>query len=203
MIEAVAQAAGRPVSRETFDKLREFTRLLEDESARQNLISVATLGALWERHIIDSAQLVRFEPQRGSTWIDIGSGAGLPGVVIACLVEGPVTLAEPRSLRARFLEQTVKTLGLRATIIQSKAERINGSYEVITGRAVASMTRFLTMCDHLSTGKTCWVLPKGRSAQSELEEARRSWQGVFHVEQSVTDPDAKIVVGTGVRALKR
>ena len=203
MIEAVAQAAGRPVSRETFDKLREFTRLLEDESARQNLISVATLGALWERHIIDSAQLVRFEPQRGSTWIDIGSGAGLPGVVIACLVEGPVTLAEPRSLRARFLEQTVKTLGLRATIIQSKAERINGSYEVITGRAVASMTRFLTMCDHLSTGKTCWVLPKGRSAQSELEEARCSWQGVFHVEQSVTDPDAKIVVGTGVRALKR
>jgi 16S rRNA (guanine527-N7)-methyltransferase len=203
VIEAVAQAAGRPVSRETFDKLREFTRLLEDESARQNLISVATLGALWERHIIDSAQLVRFEPQRGSTWIDIGSGAGLPGVVIACLVEGPVTLAEPRSLRARFLEQTVKTLGLRATIIQSKAERINGSYEVITGRAVASMTRFLTMCDHLSTGKTCWVLPKGRSAQSELEEARRSWQGVFHVEQSVTDPDAKIVVGTGVRALKR
>ena len=203
MIEAVAQAAGRPVSRETFDKLREFTRLLEDESARQNLISVATLGAVWERHIIDSAQLVRFEPQRGSTWIDIGSGAGLPGVVIACLVEGPVTLAEPRSLRARFLEQTVKTLGLRATIIQSKAERINGSYEVITGRAVASMTRFLTMCDHLSTGKTCWVLPKGRSAQSELEEARRSWQGVFHVEQSVTDPDAKIVVGTGVRALKR
>jgi len=203
VIEAVAQAAGRPVSRETFDKLREFTRLLEDESARQNLISVATFGALWERHIIDSAQLVRFEPQRGSTWIDIGSGAGLPGVVIACLVEGPVTLAEPRSLRARFLEQTVKTLGLRATIIQSKAERINGSYEVITGRAVASMTRFLTMCDHLSTGKTCWVLPKGRSAQSELEEARRSWQGVFHVEQSVTDPDAKIVVGTGVRALKR
>ena len=203
MIEAVAQAAGRPVSRETFDKLREFTRLLEDESARQNLISVATLAALWKRHIIDSAQLVRFEPQRGSTWIDIGSGAGLPGVVIACLVEGPVTLAEPRSLRARFLEQTVKTLGLRATIIQSKAERINGSYEVITGRAVASMTRFLTMCDHLSTGKTCWVLPKGRSAQSELEEARRSWQGVFHVEQSVTDPDAKIVVGTGVRALKR
>jgi len=203
VIEAVAQAAGRPVSRETFDKLREFTRLLEDESARQNLISVATLGALWERHIIDSAQLVRFEPQRGSTWIDIGSGAGLPGVVIACLVEGPVTLAEPRSLRARFLEQTVKTLGLRATIIQYKAERINGSYEVITGRAVASMTRFLTMCDHLSTGKTCWVLPKGRSAQSELEEARRSWQGVFHVEQSVTDPDAKIVVGTGVRALKR
>ncbi len=203
MIEALAQAAGRPVSRETFAKLKKFTELLKAENERQNLISAATLNALWERHIINSAQLARFEPQAGSTWVDIGSGAGLPGIVIACLVDGPVTLVEPRALRARFLEQAVKNLGLRATVIQVKAERIEGSYEVITGRAVASMSRFLTMCDHLSTGKTCWVLPKGRSAQSELEEAQRSWQGVFHVEQSVTDPDAKIVVGTGVRALKR
>ena len=203
MIEAIVEAARRPVSRETFDKLTEYARLLKVESARQNLVSATTLAALWDRHIIDSAQLARFEPKLGSTWIDIGSGAGLPGIVLACLVDGPLTLVEPRALRARFLEDTVKTLGLRVTVIQSKAERITGTYDVITGRAVASMSRFLGMCDHLSTGKTCWVLPKGRSAQSELEEAQRSWQGVFHVEQSVTDPDAKIVIGTGVRALKR
>ena len=203
MIEAIVEAAGRPVSRETFDKLTEYAQLVKVESARQNLVSATTLAALWDRHIIDSAQLARFEPKLGSTWIDIGSGAGLPGIVLACLVDGPLTLVEPRALRARFLEDTVKTLGLRVTVIQSKAERITGTYDVITGRAVASMSRFLGMCDHLSTGKTCWVLPKGRSAQSELEEAQRSWQGVFHVEQSVTDPDAKIVIGTGVRALKR
>ena len=203
MIQAIAQAAQRPVSRETFAKLAEFAELLKDESARQNLVSSATLVTLWDRHIIDSAQLVRFEPHAGSTWIDIGSGAGLPGIVVACLVDGPVTLVEPRALRARFLADAVDKLGLRATVAHSKAERVAGTYDVITGRAVASMSRFLSMCDHLSTRKTCWVLPKGRSAQSELEEARRSWQGVFHVEQSVTDPDAKIVIGTGVRALKR
>jgi 16S rRNA (guanine527-N7)-methyltransferase len=71
---------------------------------------------------------------------------------------------------------------------------------VITGRAVASLSHFLEMCDHLSTRKSVWVLPKGRSAQSELEAARRAWQGVFHVEQSATDPDARIVIATGVRA---
>jgi 16S rRNA (guanine527-N7)-methyltransferase len=74
---------------------------------------------------------------------------------------------------------------------------------VITARAVASLPRFLSICEHLSTRKTVWVLPKGRSAQSELEEAQRSWQGMFHVEQSVTDSEAKIVIGTGVRARSR
>ena len=63
------------------------------------------MDALWERHVLDSAQLVRFEPEPGASWIDIGSGAGLPGIVIACLVDGPVTLVEPRRLRANFLEQ--------------------------------------------------------------------------------------------------
>jgi 16S rRNA (guanine527-N7)-methyltransferase len=88
-------------------------------------------------------------------------------------------------------------------VVQAKAARVAGSFDVITGRAVASLSKFLSMCEHLSTRKTQWVLPKGRSAQSELEEARRSWQGMFHVEQSITDPNAKIVVGTGVRAVKR
>ena len=94
----------------------------------------------------------------------------------------------------------VDRLSLNITVEPVKAERVSGQFGVITGRAVASLSQFLKMCDHLSTRKTVWVLPKGRSAQSELEETRRSWQGVFHVEQSITDPDAKIVIGTGVRA---
>jgi 16S rRNA (guanine527-N7)-methyltransferase len=78
MIERLEQAAGRPVSRETFGKLEAFAALLREESVRQNLISAATLDGLWERHILDSAQLVRFEPQAGVSWVDLGSGAGLP-----------------------------------------------------------------------------------------------------------------------------
>ena len=190
MIEALERAAGRPVSRETMDRISAYVDLLRAESGRQNLVSASTLEQVWERHILDSAQLVRFEPRPDSAWVDIGSGAGLPGIVIACLVKGPVTLVEPRALRAGFLTQIVRELHLNCTVVQSKAERVSGKFGVITGRAVAALPRFLSMCEHLSTRKTQWVLPKGRSAQSELEHARCSWQGVFHVEQSISDPDA-------------
>jgi len=200
VIETLAAAAGRPVSRETYERLELYAARLRTESARQNLVSAASLHQLWNRHIVDSAQLVRFEPHTGASWVDIGSGAGLPGVVLACLVDGPLTLVEPRRLRAEFLRSVVEELGLDATVESGKVERVTGRFDVITGRAVASLSRFLHLCDHLSTGNTVWVLPKGRGAQSELEEARRSWQGVFHVEQSITEADAKIVVATRVRA---
>jgi len=200
MIERLEQVARRPVSRETFERLEAYAAMLREESGRQNLVSASTLDQLWDRHILDSAQLVRFEPHRGASWADIGSGAGLPGIVIACLVEGPVTLIEPRRLRAEFLHKVAESLTLDAWIVSSKAERVEGAYDVITARAVASLGALLRISQHLSTGKTVWALPKGRSAQSELVEAQRAWQGAFHVEQSVTDPESSIVVATGVRA---
>jgi len=200
MIERIAAAARRPVSRETFEKLEAFVALLKAENAHQNLVSAGTLDQVWERHIVDSAQLVGFEPTPLASWIDIGSGAGFPGLVIACLAEGPVTLVEPRRLRAEFLHKAAESLRLQATVLCAKAERVGGSYDVITARAVASLSHLLEISHHLSTGKTVWALPKGRSAQSELAEARRAWQGRFHVERSVTDADSYIVVATGVRA---
>ena len=200
MRDALERAAGRPVSRETFDRIAAYAERLRTENARQNLVSKASLGALWERHILDSAQLARFEPVAGASWVDIGAGAGLPGIVIACIVDGPVTLVEPRRLRADFLSDLVRDLGLSATVKQAKAERINGRFDVITGRAVAALPNFLSMCDHLSTRKTIWALPKGRTAESELAEAKRTWQGDFRVEPSVTDADSRIIVGTQVRA---
>jgi len=203
VIEQLEQAAGRPVSRETLDRLEAYVALLQDENQRQNLISRAAAGDVWTRHILDSAQLVRFEPRAGASWADIGSGAGLPGVVVACLVDGPVTLIEPRRLRAEFLRTVAEQLALNVTIAAMKVERLEGQFEVITGRAVASLDRFLAISHHLSTRKTVWALPKGRSAHSELVEAQRAWQGVFHVEQSVTDADSYIIVGTGVEARAR
>jgi 16S rRNA (guanine527-N7)-methyltransferase len=199
VIDALAEAAGRPVSRETFEKLERYVALLKEESARQNLVSAATLDDIWRRHILDSAQLVRFEPHAGASWVDIGSGAGLPGIVIACLVEGLVTLVEPRRLRADFLHKAAESLRIDANVVCAKVERIEGTYDVITARAVAALDRLLKISLHLSTRNTVWALPKGRSAQRELADARRAWQGAFHVERSVTDSDSYIVVGTGVR----
>jgi 16S rRNA (guanine527-N7)-methyltransferase len=203
MIAELERASGRPVSRETFQRLETFAHRLRAENQRQNLVARSTLDQLWDRHILDSAQLVRFEPQPGASWADIGSGAGLPGIVVACLVEGPVALVEPRRLRAEFLRETVEALGLNATVECAKAERINGRFDVITARAVASLSKFLGITYHLSHRGTVWALPKGKNAQSELAEAQRAWQGAFHVEQSVTDAGSFIVVGVGVRAKAR
>jgi 16S rRNA (guanine527-N7)-methyltransferase len=200
VIDRLEQAVGRTVSRETFEKLTAYAALLKEENKRQNLVSSLTLDSLWDRHILDSAQLVRFEPHAGASWVDVGSGAGLPGIVVAALIGGSITLIEPRRLRAEFLHKLCESLSLRASVFAGKAERAEGKFDVITARAVAKLTQLLKISAHLSTRKTVWALPKGRSAQAELAEAQQSWQGVFHVKQSVTDDESRIIVGTGVRA---
>jgi 16S rRNA (guanine527-N7)-methyltransferase len=200
MIERLGEVAGRDVSRETFEKVQAYAVMVREENQRQNLVSASTLDQLWERHILDSAQLVRFEPAYGASWADIGSGAGLPGIVIACLVEGPVKLIESRRLRAEFLHKVCESLDLNASVFLGKVEHAEGTYDVITARAVANLSKLLKISAHLSTRKSLWVLPKGQSAEQELAETRQAWQGAFHVERSATDPESWIVVGTGVRA---
>ena len=202
MIEALERAAGRPVSRETFALLETYVERLKTANNSQNLVSASTLDDIWQRHILDSAQLVRFEPRPGASWVDIGSGAGLPGIVIAALVTGPVTLVEPRRLRATFLEETVAASGLsdRVTTHPSKIENVRGRFDVITARAVAPLARLLGMGLHLAHSETIWALPKGKSAKSELAEAQRSWQCEARSEISCTDPHAAILVLSKVKA---
>lgn len=190
------------VSRETIAKLEHYQQLLIDENTRQNLVSAASLQTVWERHILDSAQLAGLG-QDGS-WADIGSGAGLPGIVIACLLGGPMSLIEPRRLRADFLRHAVSELGLKNIGIHcAKVERVTGVYDVITARAVAPLGRLLAMAAHLSHRGTRWVLPKGKSAKSELAEARLSWHCEALEVPSLTDPDATILILTNVEAKRR
>ena len=198
----LSAAAGRDVPRETIDRLERYAALIREENERQNLVSRSTLESVWDRHIIDSAQLVRFELRVGGSWLDIGSGAGLPGIVIACLVEGPVTLVEPRRLRAEFLERCVDSLrlGPRVSVQPAKVERVAGRFDSITARAVASTDRILSLSAHLAHEGTLWVLPKGKSAQSELAEARRNWHCTARVEPSITDPESAILILGKVKA---
>ena len=197
----LAEVSGRPVSRETLEVLERFAALIRSESQRQNLVSASTLAHIWDRHILDSAQLVRFEPVEGSSWLDIGSGAGFPGLVIAALVSGPVVLVEPRRLRAEFLERAIAELGLgsRVSVVAAKAEKVEGRFAAITARAVAPLDRLLAISTHLSTRKSVWVLPKGQSAQSELVEAKRSWQCDATTVPSLTDPASRILLLRNVR----
>ena len=156
------------------------------------------MDEFWSRHVLDSAQLMRFAPP-ASNWADIGSGAGLPGIVIACFAEGRVMLIEPRRLRAEFLQRVVSTLRLGATVHHGKAASALGAFDVITARAVATLPKLLDISHHLSTGKTLYLFPKGKSAESELAEARRTWHGEFHVERSAVDADSLIVLARDVR----
>ena len=202
MIDELAALTGRGVSRETVEKLEAYQRLVKAEASRQNLVSKSTLADFWSRHVLDSAQLLRLAPAR-TRWADVGSGAGLPGIVIACLGAGPVTLIEPRRLRAEFLERVVGTLDLSATVHHGKAESTTGSFDVVTARAVGSLTKLLDISHHLSTGKTLFLFPKGKSAQSELAEAKRTWQAAFHVERSAVDADSLIILAREVRRRSR
>jgi 16S rRNA (guanine527-N7)-methyltransferase len=206
-LQARAWVAGQfNVPRETMERLDAFAAMLREESAHQNLVSKASLDHLWLRHFADSAQLLAFAPSADASWVDLGAGAGFPGLVVALLHEGPVTLVEERRLRAGFLRRAAETLDVRVEIIASKAERIaHRSFDVISARALAPLPRLLDLGTGLSTTKTIWVLPKGRNAETELAALDASWQGAFRIEASVTDPGAGIIVAQGVqrRAAKR
>ncbi len=143
---------------------------------------------------------MRFEPHAGSSWVDVGSGAGLPGIVIAILAKGPVVLIEPRRLRAEFLHKLCESLDLNASVYAGRAERAEGKFDVITARAVASLMQLLKISAHLSTRKTVWALPKGRGA--ERNWPKRSSRGKVCSTWNGASPTRShnLVVGTGVRA---
>lgn len=187
------------VPRETSERLEQFVALVVAENERQNLVAPASICDIWARHVEDSAQLFRFRSKPGR-WLDIGSGAGFPGIVLALLSDDPITLAEPRRLRADFLETIKQALGLgHVTIARSKASALTGRFDYVTARAVASASQLFAMTAHLVHGGTLFILPKGRSAQSELAAAQAAWQGVFRLEQSLTSDEAAIIVAQHVR----
>ncbi|MGQ0590307.1 MAG: 16S rRNA (guanine(527)-N(7))-methyltransferase RsmG [Sphingosinicella sp.] len=187
------------VPRETMDRLEAFAALLRHENARQNLVSRASLDSLWSRHIADSAQLLRFVPSVQASWLDLGSGAGFPGLIVAALRSGPVTLVEERRLRVDFLHRAAGVLGVAVEIVGARIERLApGPFDVISARAFAPLGRLLALATGFSTRKTIWLLPKGRNAESELEALDPSWQGDFRLEPSLTDPDARIIVASQV-----
>lgn len=183
------------------DRLARYVDALLAANAEQNLISRASEPVVWTRHILDSAQLARFAPD-AANWLDIGSGPGLPGLILAILSNGPITLVEPRRKRVDFMRSVADDLGLsHATIVQAEVERLPpATYPAVTARAFTALPQIFASTIRLTDSSTIWVLPKGRSAEHELAEARGSWHGVFHVEQSLTDEDARIIVATDVRA---
>lgn len=211
MTETEAQAwlaAHFDVSRETHERLEAFAAFLVREARSQNLISASTLDHVWSRHIVDSAQLLTLLPEStsgGGDWLDLGSGAGFPGIIVAVLSGFDVTLVESRSRRIEYLQRAVALLDLedRVEVAGMTVERLETApYSVISARAFAPLSRLFDLSARFSTDKTVWLLPKGRNAAREWQEVQPSWNGDFRVMDSVTDSEAGILVGrlTGKRS---
>ncbi|PKB14021.1 16S rRNA m(7)G-527 methyltransferase [Novosphingobium kunmingense] len=180
-------------------RLQTLVDLLAGENTRQNLVSTASLASVWLRHIVDSAQLLTHVPRETSgPWLDLGTGAGFPGLVIAALSpERPVHLVESRARRIEWLRRAADAIGLHnVTVHGARLEAVESfPAAIISARAFAPLDKLLTLSARFSTADTVWLLPKGRSAAQELQELG-GWDHMFHVEQSLTDAEAGVIVGT-------
>ena len=188
-------------------RLDRLAAMVVAENSRQNLMSKASEAAIWLRHFADSAQLLAFVP-RGSEalpaetgpWLDLGTGAGFPGLVVAALrPDTEVVLVESRKKRVDWLIRAATELGLEHCRVEGRRlEHVETfSAGVISTRAFAPLGKLLALSARFSTQDTCWLLPKGRSAVQELSCLPEPVRQLFHVEQSVTDGEAGIVIGTG------
>jgi 16S rRNA (guanine527-N7)-methyltransferase len=180
------------------ERLECLVGMLREENARQNLVSRSSLEEVWRRHIADSAQLLLHVPRETiAPWLDLGTGAGFPGLVIAALLpDRPVWMVESRARRIDWLGRASEAMGLaHAEVIGQRLETIGDRRAaVISARAFAPLDKLLDLSARFSTTDTIWLLPKGASAQHELDELR-GWRHRFHVEPSLTDPSAGIIVG--------
>jgi 16S rRNA (guanine527-N7)-methyltransferase len=184
---------------EALGRLELLVEMLREENSKQNLVSAASLTQVWQRHIVDSAQLLKHVP-RGTAqrWLDLGTGAGFPGLVIAALrPELAVTMVESRAKRIDWLTRALVAMGLpRASVAGMRLEHHQGvPVDVISARAFAPLPELVGLASRFSTTTTMWLLPKGRSAAQEVA-GLSGWQHTFHVEPSLTDAEAGIVIGT-------
>jgi 16S rRNA (guanine527-N7)-methyltransferase len=196
------------ISRETRDRLRTYAQLLGRWQKTINLIAPSTLGEIWHRHFADSAQLWQFRPDNARTWLDIGSGAGFPGLVLAILgAETGAThhiLVESDARKAAFLREVARATGITVDILCMRIENAETRANVkavdcLTARALAPLPRLLEMAAPYFTSSTLGLFLKGKEAAAEVEQAARSWQFDCELKPSMTDEEARVVL---LKALK-
>jgi 16S rRNA (guanine527-N7)-methyltransferase len=193
------------VSRETEAKLRLYLDMLRDWQTRMNLVAPSTLDNAWERHIEDSLQLLdHLGDLSPKTWVDLGSGAGFPGIVVSTLrSDVSLHLIESRRKKCRFLEAVAEALDIsdRVTVHPARIESLSGpKADVISARACASLSQLFDWGLRFQKPKTLWLLHKGRTAADEIAEARKHFTFDCEQKPSQTDSQASILL---IRSVKR
>jgi 16S rRNA (guanine527-N7)-methyltransferase len=189
-----------PVSRETYAHLALLVVELRRWQTIKNLVGPGTLDEVWTRHVVDSLQLLALEPKR-KAWLDLGSGAGFPGLVIGIAGRSSpgvhVDLVESNGRKCSFLRHAARLTGASVTIHEARLEAsvpaFVGKVDVVTARALANLCQLVAWTAPLLKSGTVGLFPKGRDAEAELTEARESWRFDADVIPSRTDPDARII----------
>ena len=195
-----------PVSRETTARLDRFVAALLAAQQRVNLIAASTVPTIWTRHVADSLQLLPLAPD-ARIWVDLGSGGGFPGMVIACAVAetagAQVHLVESIGKKAAFLREAAHATGAPATVhavrIEEFVKNAPAKIDVVTARALAPLSKLLALAYPLLKRGALGLFPKGQDVAAELTEAAKCWTIEADLVPSRTDPKAQIVV---VRALE-
>ncbi|MEZ5910174.1 MAG: 16S rRNA (guanine(527)-N(7))-methyltransferase RsmG [Hyphomicrobiaceae bacterium] len=204
--EAFAEAFS--VSRETTERLAVYASVLVHWQKSTNLVAPSTIGEVWHRHFADSAQLVALAPEGARVWLDIGSGAGFPGLVVALLTMGSdirVHLVESDTRKCAFLREVARQTGVPVDIHNARAENPAtqarfGPVDVVSARAVAPLPRLLEVSQAYLVGGALGLFLKGREVAGELAAARQVWSFEAELRSSCTDPEGRVVV---VRNLAR
>lgn len=190
-------------SDETMAALDRFLALLTEANAVMNLVGPDSLPEFWNRHALDSAQLLEHRPE-ALTWADLGAGAGFPGVVLAILLKdrpgAHVWLIDSLGKRCRFLEQVVGELDLPAAVLNGRAEDQSVRCQVVTARAVAPLDRLLSYAQPYFERGAQGLFLKGEKAEAELIAARQVWQFEAELSPSLSDARGRIVA---IRSLRR
>lgn len=187
------------VSRETIEKLRDLVALLEKWNPSINLVSKGTIADAWERHVLDSAQLMLHIPLGAESWVDIGSGAGFPGLVCAALAQDShpsiaFTLVESDIRKTSFLREAARVLELSVDLRPIRVEDLLiPAQDVVSSRALASVTQLLSYSEQLVHQKTVLLFPKGRRIESELTVAMQRWHIDYELIPSEIDSDSVIL----------
>lgn len=191
------------VSRGTLDRLVSYARLLVQWQAKINLVAPGTLSEVWHRHFADSAQLLAFAPPNAKTWLDLGSGAGFPGLVVAAILaekgDCRVKLCESDTRKAAFLSDVKRKLGLAVDIISARIETDSthstvGRVDVVSARALAPLQRLVPLAAPFFHDKTVGLFLKGREAEKEIGDASKAWQFDAELKPSLTDREGRIAL---------
>ena len=192
---ADAFARGQGVSRETQERLEAYAACLEEWQGRMNLVGRSTMEDLWRRHMQDSAQLLRHVPQGCRRLVDLGSGAGFPGLVLSIMGVAGVELVESDQKKAAFLRAAALASDSDAVIHACRVEDLPaGRADVVTARAVAPLERLIPMVAPFMAEGSVAILPKGSSVEGELKAVARHWHLWYSRYTSMTDPRGSILV---------